>query len=157
MTDTLHENQYIFCITSPSILYYCCVVLCIVCFVSFYVLFVCKCVLYFCHRVKTQLQLTNISYHIISILLRIRNVSDKRCRENKKRILCLWTFFFRKSCLLWDNVENYFTAGQAADDNMAYAHCMLGTLGYKHTVRICNTYYFSTDQPRGLAVRASDY
>jgi hypothetical protein len=35
----------------------CCVVLCIVCFVSFYVLFLCKCVLYFCHRVTTQLQL----------------------------------------------------------------------------------------------------
>ena len=43
-------------------------VVCIVCFVSFCVLFVCKCVLYDCHRVGTQLQLTNISYinHIIS-------------------------------------------------------------------------------------------
>ena len=30
--------------------------------VLFYVLFVCKCVLYYCHRVATKLQLTNISY-----------------------------------------------------------------------------------------------
>ena len=33
-----------------------CVVLCTVC--------VCICILYYCHRVATQLQLTNISYHI---------------------------------------------------------------------------------------------
>jgi hypothetical protein len=32
--------------------------------VLFYVLFVCKCVLYYCHRVSTQLKL-NVSYHII--------------------------------------------------------------------------------------------
>jgi hypothetical protein len=41
-----------------------CVVLCIICFVTFPVLFVCICVQYYCHRVATQLQL-NISYHII--------------------------------------------------------------------------------------------
>jgi hypothetical protein len=53
---------------------YFCVVLCIVCFVSFSVLFVCICVLNYCHRVATQLQLSisyhttnhTISYHIIS-------------------------------------------------------------------------------------------
>jgi hypothetical protein len=33
---------------------------------------------------------------------------------------------------------------QATDDNMTHAHCMLDTLGYKQTVRICKTYRFST-------------
>jgi hypothetical protein len=53
--------------TLPKIL--CCS---IHCFVSFCVLFVCKCVLYYCYRVATQLQLNischiayHISYHII--------------------------------------------------------------------------------------------
>ena len=31
--------------------------------VLFYILFVCKCVLYYCYRVSTQLQLSNISYN----------------------------------------------------------------------------------------------
>jgi hypothetical protein len=50
-------------------MYFFCVVLCDVCFVTFPVLFVCICVLYYCHRVATQLQL-NISYHITSIFIK---------------------------------------------------------------------------------------
>jgi hypothetical protein len=48
---------------------YFCDVLCIVCFVSFSVLFICTsiCLLYYCHRVATQLQL-NISYRIINFI-----------------------------------------------------------------------------------------
>ena len=42
----------------PALLPNFCVVLCIVCFVTFSVLFVCICVLNYCHRVATQLQLT---------------------------------------------------------------------------------------------------
>jgi hypothetical protein len=49
----------------PALFLNFCVVLCIVCFVSFCVLFVYKCVLNYCQRVATQLQLINISYHII--------------------------------------------------------------------------------------------
>ena len=52
------------------------------------------------------------------------------------------TFFFRKSCRLTNNVEKYCRAGLATDNNTANALCMLGTKGYKHTLRICNTYYF---------------
>ena len=31
----------------------------------------------------------------------------------------------KKSCRLWDDVEKYCGAGQATDDNIAHAHCML--------------------------------
>jgi hypothetical protein len=33
---------------------------------------------------------------------------------------------------------------QVTDDNMAHAHCMMDTKGYKQTLKICNTYWFST-------------
>ena len=45
----------------PALFQNVCVDLCIICFVSFCVLFECKCVLYNCHRLATQLQLTNTS------------------------------------------------------------------------------------------------
>jgi len=35
-------------------------------------------------------------------------------------------------------------AVHATDNNMAHAHCMLYTGGYKHTLRICNINCFST-------------
>jgi len=37
--------------------------------------------------------------------------------EDKTRI--------RKSCILWDNMENFNRGGEATVDNMAHAHCML--------------------------------
>ena len=52
-------------------------------------------------------------------------------------------FFFRKSYRFWDYVGKYSRAGQATDDN-AHAYFMLDTEGYNHTLRICNTYRFST-------------
>ena len=57
------------------------------------------------------------------ILLRIRNVSDKSSTENQNTHF-IFSNFFQKSCRLWDNVEKYGGAREAADDNTA-ACCML--------------------------------
>jgi len=40
-------------------------------------------------------------------------------------------------------VEKYRRATQDTDGSMAYAHCVLDTSGYKHTLRIYNTYCIS--------------
>jgi len=37
----------------------------------------------------------------------------------------------------------YSQKGHRWDSNTAHEHCMLDTKGYKHTLRICNTYCFS--------------
>jgi hypothetical protein len=61
---------YVFLLLCLCILIVMYVPFCVFCFiVSFCVLFVCKYILYYCHRVSTQLQLTNISYHISYISL----------------------------------------------------------------------------------------
>jgi len=81
-----------------------------------------------------------------SFLLRMRNVSDKSCRENQNIHFMFNYIFFSKIVPLWDKVEKYCTVGQATDDNMAHAHCMLYTQGHTHThtLRICDTCCLST-------------
>jgi hypothetical protein len=70
------------------------------------------------------------------------NVSEKIYRENQ-RTHFMFSSIFRKLCRLWDNAEKYSRVEGATDDNMAHTHFTLGTKGYKHTLRICNTYCFS--------------
>ena len=50
--------------------------------------------------------------------------SPKFVGKIKTHILSLVTFF--KWCRLQNNVEKYCKAGQASDDDMAHAHCVLG-------------------------------
>ena len=68
-----------------------------------------------------------------SVLLRMRNFSEKFCRENQNTYF-VFNNVFRKSYLLWDNMEKYWRAGEATYENMTHAHCMLDTKGYKHTL-----------------------
>jgi hypothetical protein len=76
---------------------------------------------------------------------KMRNVLDKNCRENRNTDFCSITFF-RKSCRLRYNVKKYNRVEHATDDSTAHAQCMLAN--YTHTfslsIRICNTYCFST-------------
>jgi hypothetical protein len=54
------------------------------------------------------------------ILLIMTNVSDKSCRENQNINFVIKTFPPppRKSCRLWQNIEEYGRARQATDDNI---------------------------------------
>ena len=71
----------------------------------------------------------------------MRNISDGAAEKIKTHILCSINFT-RKSYRVKDGVENYGTAGHAKNDNKAYAHYILNNLGYRHTLRIFNTYCF---------------
>jgi hypothetical protein len=66
-------------------------------------------------------QYTFLSY-LRSILLGMRNVSDKSYRENQMFSNCFLT-----SCPLLHNVGKYCRKRQATDGNMAHAHCILDT------------------------------
>ena len=92
---------------------------------------------------------TNLHYLIISrwIILRMRNISAKICREIQN------THFTSNNLFCFTKIvpfmrqrrgEKYSTTRQATDDNTAHAHFTLRTKGYKHTLRICNTYNSSS-------------
>jgi hypothetical protein len=59
------------------------------------------------------------------VLLRMRNFSNKICRENQN-IFYLRQFFL-KSCCLLDNVNEYGRVGKATGDNLVHAYFTLCT------------------------------
>ena len=72
--------------------------------------------LYECHFIWRPLDILTISR---SVLLIMRNVSDKMCTENQNtHFVFNKSFFPRKSCGLWDNVGECGTAGQATGYNI---------------------------------------
>jgi hypothetical protein len=79
----------------PALFLNFCVVPCIVSSVSFSVLFLCKCVLNYCHRVATQLQLTNISYHII-----LKSARSAKYFLNTSFVLCIGVLMSVKTTVM---------------------------------------------------------
>ena len=54
-----------------------------------------------------------------SVLLKMRNISNKTCRKNENILHLI--YFFLKYCFLWNSKEKYFRTGQATDDHTAHA------------------------------------
>ena len=78
-----------------------------------------------------------------SILLRLTNIAGKICRENPNAHFMSKNF--SKNRTVYEiTCKNIVRAEHATYDNMGHVRCMLGTSGYKHTLRICNNYCFST-------------
>jgi hypothetical protein len=76
-----------------------------------------------------------------SILLRMRNISDKTCRENQNTFSI--QLLFRKSCHLSDKEEKYIGVRQATDDNVIWRMCFAcWTTKATHALRIYHTYCF---------------
>jgi len=59
----------------------------------------------------------------------LRNISDKSCRENLDTDFVLNNFFSLENRdvyeIMWESIVE---GGYVTNDNMAYAHCMLGFL-----------------------------
>jgi hypothetical protein len=97
-------------------------------------------------RITGTLHEDRYTFPIISrsIFLEWKVFQRKVVEKLETQTLCSITIFLNPF-LLWDNVEKCCRAGQATDDNMAHAHCVLDTQGYKNT-HTCNTHCFPLQQ-----------
>ena len=80
------------------------------------------------------------------ILFRMRNFSDRKCRENQNTQF-VFNNFFQKSHHVWDNVGKYGTAREVTDGNIMwhihFACWMTVARIQTPTLRICNMYCLS--------------
>ena len=104
------------------------VILSIVWFVSFSVLFVCKCVLYYWQRVATQLQLTNISYHTLA------QDSWWKVTMYKTQLFLHWKLVYRKFHAIISMNKNCAQGLANAQSTIVTRYCMFCKLHpNKHT------------------------
>jgi hypothetical protein len=81
-----------------------------------------------------------------SVLIEMRNVSDKIIEKIKTNILCLKTFVFRDPCLSLDTVSRYGTVQPEATDNNVIRYmrvaCWITKAADTHTIKLFNTTAF---------------
>ena len=97
-------------------------------------------------RITCTLHEDRYTFLIISrsFLLRMRNDSDKSCRENQNTHFVFGNFFFNSAVceLVWKNIVERGRI-QMTVWHMRIA-CWIPKATNTHTLRMCNTYIFST-------------
>jgi len=90
-------------------------------------------------RIKSNLleDISNITTASRSVLLRMRNVSDKNCTESQNTHFMFKNYFF-KPCLYEINMGKYSTAGQTRDEKIRVRLCKRSTCR-KTTVKNTDT------------------
>jgi len=77
-----------------------------------------------------------------SVLLRMRNVPHRGCRENQNTQFMFSKFFCPKSCRLWKNLGKTVQSDHRWQYGVRTLHA--GQMSYKHTLRTGTNYCFST-------------
>ena len=62
-----------------------------------------------------------------SVLLRMKNVSEKLCRKNQNTYFVFNNFFFFENCTVYEIMWKIFVEQARPHDNMAHANCMPDT------------------------------
>ena len=73
-----------------------------------------------------------------SNLLRIKTFQTKVVDELKVQTTCWMPFPENRA--VFEIMRKNMVEPNTTDENTWHAHCMLDTLGYKHTLTLCNTY-----------------
>jgi hypothetical protein len=98
-----------------------------------------------CREIRLSLKsdMNNGHFALRPVYVYVENFfRHKLLKKFTTHILCSVTFFFRKSCRLWYNLEKYGSARQATYDNIMRR--METNAKLSLTLRICNTNCFCT-------------
>jgi hypothetical protein len=80
------------------------------------------------------------------MLLRMRNTSDKSCREKQNTHFMSKAFFLKIVPFMRKFRVVEPGGGHRLQHNAVHAYCVLDNLGYIYALRICNTYWFYRQQ-----------